>query len=101
MNWLANLVKTLFGGMADLSPNCKQAARLQSEALDHKLPFRKRLGLRIHLMLCKWCCRYGTQVRFLRDAAHDNPDKLSEPTPQKLSDEARERIKRKLRAESE
>ena len=101
MNWLANLVKTLFGGMADLSPNCKQAARLQSEALDHKLPFRKRLGLRIHLMLCKWCCRYGTQVRFLRDAAHENPDKLSEPTPQKLSDEARERIKRKLRAESE
>ena len=101
MNWPARIVKSLFGGIADLSPNCKQAARLQSEALDHKLPFRKRLGLRIHLMLCKWCCRYGTQVRFLRDAAHEHPDKVSEPTPQKLSDEARERIKRKLRAESE
>ena len=101
MNWLANLVKTLFGGIADLSPNCRAATRLQSEALDHKRPFRKRLGLRIHLMLCTWCCRYGKQVRFLRDAAHEHPDKLSEPGPQKLSDEARERIKRKLRAENE
>ena len=101
MHWLANLVKTLFGGIADLSLNCKEAARLQSEALDHKLAFRKRLGLRIHLMICKWCCRYGKQVRFLRDAAREHPDKVSEPAPEKLSDEARERIKRKLRAESE
>ena len=101
MHWLANLVKTLFGGIAGLSLNCKEATRLQSEALDHKLPFRKRLGLRIHLMICKWCCRYGKQVRFLRDAAHEHPDKVSEPVAEKLSDEARERIKRKLRAESE
>lgn len=101
MNWPARIVKTLFGGIADLSPNCKEAARLQSEALDHKLPFRKRFGLRIHLMLCKWCCRYGKQVGFLRDAAQEHPEKLSEPAPQKLSDEARERIRRKLRAESE
>ncbi len=101
MHWLANLVKTLFGGFPDLSPNCREAARLQSEALDHKLPFRKRLGLRIHLILCKWCCRYGKQVRFLRDAAREHPDKVSEPAPEKLSDEARERIKRKLHAETE
>lgn len=101
MNWLANLVKTLFGGIADLSPNCREATRLQSEALDHKLPFRKRLGLRIHLMICKWCCRYGKQVRFLRETAREHPDKLSEPAPQKLSDEARERINQRLRSKSE
>ncbi len=101
MNWPAYLVKTLFGGIADLSPNCREAARLQSEALDHKLPFRRRLGLRIHLMICKWCCRYGKQVRFLRDAAREHSDKAPEPAPEKLSDEARERIKRRLRAESE
>jgi len=101
MHWLANLVKTLFGGFPDLSPNCREAARLQSEALDHKLPFRKRLGLRIHLMICKWCCRYGKQVRFLRDAAREHPGKVSEPAPEKLSDEARERIKQRLRSRSE
>ena len=101
MNWPTNLVKTLFGGIADLSPSCKEAGRLQSEALDHKLPFRKRLGLRMHLMLCKWCCRYGKHLHFLRDAAQKHPDEMAKPVPQSLSDQARERIKSRLRAESE
>ena len=98
MNWLANLMKTLARGMAGLSPDCKQASRLQSEALDHRLPFPQRVGLRIHLLLCKWCRRYGKQIRFLRDAAHEHPDALVEPDPQKLPDAARERMKQRLRA---
>ena len=101
MNRLANIVKTLAGGLADLAPNCKTAARLQSEALDHKLPLRRRFGLRVHLLLCKWCRRYGKQITFLRDAAHEHPDKLAEPVPQKLSNEARERIKQRLQADKE
>ena len=96
MNWLANLLKTLARGMAALSPNCRQASRLQSEALDHRLPFPQRVGLRIHLLLCKWCRRHGKQIRFLRDAAHEHPDAL--PDAQKLPDAARERMKQRLRA---
>jgi hypothetical protein len=96
MNWLTNIAKTLTRGLADLSPNCKAASRLQSEALDHKLPLRQRFGLRAHLLLCKWCRRYGKQIAFLRDAAHEHPDKMAEPVPQRLSDEARERIKHRL-----
>ena len=98
MNWLANIVKTLVRGVADLSAGCKTASRLQSEALDHKLPFRQRFGLRVHLLLCKWCRRYGKQITFLRNAAHEHPDEMAEPVPQKLSDEGRDRIKQKLRA---
>ena len=101
MNWLANIVKTLARGLADLSPNCKTAARLQSEALDHKLPLRRRFGLRVHLLLCKWCRRYRKQVSFLRHAAHEHPDEMTEPVPEKLSDEARERIRQKLHASKE
>ena len=96
MNWLTNIAKTLTRGLADLSPNCKAASRLQSEALDHKLPLRQRFGLRAHLLLCKWCRRYGKQITFLRDAAHEHPDEMAEPVPQRLSDEARERIKHRL-----
>ena len=96
MNWLTNIAKTLTRGLADLSPNCKAASRLQSEALDRKLPLRQRFGLRAHLLLCKWCRRYGKQITFLRDAAHEHPDKMAEPVPQRLSDEARERIKHRL-----
>jgi hypothetical protein len=101
MAWLTNIVKTLIRGLADLSPDCRTATRLQSEALDHRLPFRQRFGLRVHLLLCKWCRRYGKQINFLRNAAHEHPDEMAEPVPQKLSGEARERIKRKLKAGGE
>ena len=82
-----------------LSPNCKQVTRLQSEALDHELPTLQRAGLRVHVLFCRWCRRYGKQIHFLRDAAHEHPDELVEPVSQKLSNEARERIKQRLRSE--
>jgi hypothetical protein len=101
MNWLTDTAKALTKGLGELSPSCKAATRLQSEALDRKLPLRQRFGLRVHLMLCKWCRRYGKQIAFLREAAHEHPDELAEPVPQKLSNEARERIKQRLQADKE
>jgi len=101
MNWLANMLKPLARVMAALSPSCRQASRLQSEALDHKLPILQRIGLRIHLFLCKWCRRYEKQIRFLRDAAHEHPNELVEPAHQNLPDAAREQMKQRLRAEEE
>src|SRR6266481_4456444 len=93
MNWLTDTAKALTRGIGDLSPSCKAATRLQSEALDRKLPLRQRFGLRVHLVLCKWCRRYGKQVTFLRNAAHEHPDEMADRVPQRLSGEARERIK--------
>ena len=98
MNWLKKIAKAFISGVAGLSLNCKVAVRLQSEAIDHELSLGQRLGLRIHLLLCKWCRRYGKQITFVRDAAHAHPDKLAETVPQQLSGEARERIRQKLRA---
>jgi hypothetical protein len=83
-------------GCAALSPNCREAVRAQSEALDHPLPPARRLGLWLHLLICKWCRRYGEQIRFLGEAAHKHPDELMETMPQKLSADARERIKQQL-----
>src|SRR5947207_106360 len=101
MNWHADLPKTLAKGIALVSPSCKEASRLQSQALDRKLPMLQRIGLQMHLFLCKWCRRYGKQIRFLQDAARDHPDYISEPGHQKLSDDARQRIKQRLRTEKE
>jgi hypothetical protein len=100
MNWLVNIAKTLVRGLADLLPSCKTATLLQSKALDRKLPLRQRFGLRVHLLLCKWCRRYGKQITFLRKAAQQHSDEMSNPDPQKLSDEARERIKQRLQGMS-
>ena len=83
-----------------LSPGCKQAARLQSEGMDRKLPFAEQLGLRLHLFLCKWCRRYGQQLKFLRSAAHECEAHQDPELPAKLSPEARQRIKEKLRGGS-
>ncbi len=77
-----------------LSPNCKGAVRLQSEALDHPLTCLQRIGLRVHLVLCIWCARYGKQIKFLRTAAQKCEQDYA-PNPS-LSDEARARIKRTL-----
>ena len=97
MNWIANIPRRLVSGLAELSPSCKTAARLQSEALDHKLTWRQRWGLRIHLVLCKWCSRYGKQIAFVHKVALSHPDEVTSAVPQQLSDEARARIRQNLR----
>ena len=91
-------VKALARVVSLLSPSCKQASRLQSEGMDHPLTFLESFGLRIHIFLCKWCRRYGEQLKFLRSAAHQCENHQS---AQKLSPEARERIKQKLQSEKE
>ena len=93
--------KTLLGalkkGLRTISPNCREASRLQSGALDHALTPWQRFGLRVHLILCKWCRRYGRQLRFFRQAAHEHPEQLANATPHSLAPEARERLKLSLR----
>jgi hypothetical protein len=82
-------------------PTCREVTRRQSDALDRNLPFFQRVGLRLHLLVCTWCRRYGKQIRFLREAMHDHPDDFCAATSQGLSPEARERMKRALHGQAE
>ena len=85
--------------MGHLMLNCKEVTRLVSESLDRKLPFHQRLGIRMHLLMCKLCSRYERQLMFLRKAsrAHKMHDENIEPyTP--LSPEAQIRIKKILQS---
>ncbi len=65
----------------------------------HTLPLRKRMLLRLHFLMCKYCERYRQQLLFIRKAVRQHPERLegqdSSPTTT-LSPEARERIKRTL-----
>lgn len=88
--------QTLWQEAGGLSPTCREAARLQSEALDRRLGLGQRLGLRLHLLLCKWCRRYGKQLDFLRAAAHRQEQHEHGLPPQPLRPEARARILRRL-----
>lgn len=89
MNALLKLIRLI-------SPTCRQANRLQSEAMDRKLSFLEATGLRVHLALCRWCRRYGKQLKFLRSAAQGCEDHAACAPPTKLSSAARERIKQKM-----
>ena len=97
MQFLKDTVSALKTGFRTLMPTCRDASRLQSQALDQAVPMPKRLGLRLHLLVCKWCRRYGKQIRFLSQAVHEHPDQVNEATPRTLSPEARERLKQSLR----
>jgi hypothetical protein len=50
------------------------------------------------LALCKWCRRYGEQIRFLRVAARKYGEDQVDPGEGGLSAEARKRILEKLQS---
>lgn len=78
--------------------SCKDATRLISESMDRSLPLRKRIGVRVHLLICRFCARYERQLLLLREtarriAAEGTP---GEPSGETLSEGTRERIRKSL-----
>ena len=78
--------------------NCQAVTRMVSESLDRKLPFYQRMGIRMHLLMCKLCSRYRRQLLFLRETirlqAASSEDIESAIV---LPPGTRERIKRSIR----
>jgi len=77
--------------------NCKEVSRLVSESLDRKLPLYQRIGVRVHLLMCKFCRRFEQQLMLIRKTLR--VEALYEDTESYLSlpPEAQKRIKRFLR----
>ena len=77
---------------------CSEAAQLISEQKDHDLGFKDRMGLRMHLLMCRMCKAYKNKLdmisRFARQAGElvlgDGPSTVA------LSADAKERMKRNL-----
>src|SRR5258707_495626 len=98
MNWISKLNEGLARGATIISPGCKEVTLLQSDSMDRKLSLSERLGLRLHLVLCKWCRRYGKHLRLLRSVAHQCDEHQQGQVAQGLTADARERIKQKLQS---
>ena len=49
---------------------CLESARLLSERRDHPLPLAKRIGLRVHLLICSLCRAYQTQIEAVCSISH-------------------------------
>lgn len=49
--------------------NCKEATQLLSQDLERKLSLPERLGLHLHLLICRGCRATERHFAFLRTAA--------------------------------
>lgn len=74
--------------------NCKDISRLVSESMDRRLSWRQRLGIRFHLLMCRYCTRYQKQLlllrRLLRQQAQPDQD-TSLPT---LDEAGKDRLRK-------
>jgi hypothetical protein len=80
--------------------SCKDVTRLISESMDASLPIGKRIGVRLHLLMCKFCARYERQLLLIRETVRclvATEAKPGEPPGEVLSEEAKERIRKSLR----
>lgn len=95
----------LKAGLAGLvwrfTPNCREVARLTSEARDHALPLGMRTRLGLHRIFCKWCARYAEQLDLLHEASRQFPEHLDEINGPALNAQAKARFKRALREQTD
>jgi hypothetical protein len=81
--------------------SCKDVTQLISESMDHSLPLGKRIGVRIHLLMCRFCTRYERQLLLIREAVR-RLVAMEEPSEGMflgvLSEDVRERIRQSLRS---
>lgn len=82
-------------------PTCKQMAPVMSESLERPLTLRERVQLKLHLWVCVWCVWYLENLRTMRSALRARAAREEEAADDvdsavKLSEEARERIRRAL-----
>jgi len=45
---------------------CRDVSRMVSESMDRELPWQKRMGIRLHLMMCRLCTRHKKQLEMIR-----------------------------------
>ena len=75
---------------------CRDVTQLISESMDTSLPIGKRIGMRLHLLMCKFCARYERQLLLIRETVRRIVSTEEKPG-ETLSEEAKERIRKSLR----
>ena len=87
--------------------SCHDVSQMISRSMDVRLPLRHRLAVRMHLLMCRYCSLFRHQLNMLRKMSRTIDDGQTIPTSthtsnhtstDKLSDEARARIKETIRS---
>jgi len=75
-------------------PTCKQVTELASREMDEHLPLLDRLGLKMHLAMCRNCRRFTVQLKEMRRLFRLETG--ADDDAMGLTDEARRRIEAEL-----
>lgn len=79
--------------------SCKDVTQLLSESMDRSLPLGKRIGVRLHLLICTFCARYERQLLQIRETVRRlvaTEETAGGTFREPFSEEAKERIRRSL-----
>lgn len=72
--------------------NCKKVSHLVSEAMDRDISPARRIGIKFHLMMCRYCWRYERQLKTIRQLVRKSAEDKISPT-HTLSDEKKRHLK--------
>ncbi|MBW7995911.1 MAG: zf-HC2 domain-containing protein [Candidatus Glassbacteria bacterium] len=86
--------------MGSILPDCEEASRRVSAAMDARLSLSQRAGVRLHLMVCKFCSRYEKQLHLIRNAVRSDSAELEDSSVHLLP-ETRQRIQSAIRSSSD
>ncbi len=82
-------------------PSCRRAMELQSRSMDERLPVRQRVALAMHCALCRFCRRYGRQLRWIRKKLREFSSSAEGDQWTPMESGMRERLRRRIREEKE
>ncbi len=78
---------------------CKDVSKLLSESLDRKLSFWTRMGLWMHLGMCRLCWGFRKDLLHIHEQTKTHAAEIesdAHKADEKLSEESRQRMKRLL-----
>ncbi len=79
--------------MGIVTPSCDEVSCLSSLSLDEKLPFTKRIGMKVHISFCNWCRNFRKQIETISRISKEDH---SENIDTKLSDQTRSRLQKTI-----
>ncbi len=78
---------------------CEDTSPLISESMDHRVPFLKRMRLKIHLAMCEVCMYYKKQLETIRILAQNLGREDTGLSPDvELKPDTKEKLKKMIEA---
>lgn len=82
--------------MVRVMPSCRDISQLISDAMDRNLPWHKRLSIRLHVSMCKFCRRYEKQLHLLHEGVGHYANTEKNIVEKSLSPAAKDKLEKAL-----